>query len=555
VDNSSVAERAFNWQAEFPDVFAVGGFDVVIGNPPYVRQELLSPIKSYLQAHYESYDGVADLYAYFYEKGLKILKLGGVLSYIVTNKWLRAGYGEPLRQFFSKNSVFEQIIDFGHAPIFEDADTFPCIVAVQKPVNSQASEIQELVKPEPQSPVLICPVPREKLSDINLSQYIQQEGYTAPWSRFTAEAWSLEPPAVDELMQKIKDVGVPLKDFTGIKPCYGIKTGLNEAFLIDEATKNNIVKSDPSSAKIIKPYLRGQDIKRWTPDWQNLWLVFTRHGIDIDDYPGVKAYLNHYREQLEPRPQDWDKDRDGEWSGRKPGTYKWYEIQDPVGYWELFARPKIVIQRIAFHSRIGFDIKGMLINDAAIMLPTLDFWVLACLNSPPNWYFAFRHFPHKKDEALSMDIPYVETIPIAPPTDEIRAEVEPIVSRLIEITKANQEAYRDVLDWLLIEQGIEKPGQKLEDFASLDADAFVQEVKKRKPKPAGGLSPAAIKAVRQVYSDYAPEIQSRKTEASTLEHRLSDLVNRAYGLTPEEIDLMWKTAPPRMPIRSSNKET
>jgi hypothetical protein len=147
-----------------------------------------------------------------------------------------------------------------------------------------------------------------------------------------------------------------------------------------------------------------------------------------------------------------------------------------------------------------------------------------------------------------MDIPYVETLPIALPADEIRAEVEPIVSRLIEITKANQEAYRDVLDWLLVEQEVEKPGQKLEDFASLDADAFVQEVKKRKPKPAGGLTPAALKAVRQVYSDYAPEIQSRKTEALTLEHRLSDLVNQAYGLTPEEIDLMWKTAPPRMPI-------
>jgi type I restriction-modification system DNA methylase subunit len=256
VDDSSVAERAFNWQAEFSDVFAVGGFDVVIGNPPYVRQELLSPIKPYLQAHYESYDGVADLYAYFYEKGVKILKSGGVLSYIVTNKWLRAGYGEPLRQFFSQNSVFEQIIDFGHAPIFEDADTFPCIVAVQKPVKSDtASETQEVVKPEPQSPVLVCPVPREKLSDINLAQYVQQEGYTVPWSRFTGEAWSLEPPAVDELMQKIRDVGVALKDFAGVNLIRGILQVLIEAFLIDNETRNRLIQDDPKSAEIIKPCL------------------------------------------------------------------------------------------------------------------------------------------------------------------------------------------------------------------------------------------------------------------------------------------------------------
>jgi hypothetical protein len=129
VGNSIVADftidpRAFNWEAGFPQAFADGGFDVVIGNPPYVRQELLTPFKSYLQQHYESYDGVADLYAYFYEKGLKILKPDGMLSFIVTNKWFKAGYGESLRRFFAQNSVFEQILDFGHAPIFEDADTF-----------------------------------------------------------------------------------------------------------------------------------------------------------------------------------------------------------------------------------------------------------------------------------------------------------------------------------------------------------------------------------------------------------------------------------------------
>ena len=533
VDDSSVAERAFNWQAEFPDVFAAGGFDVVIGNPPYVRQELLSPIKPYLQAHYESYDGVADLYAYFYEKGIKILKSGGILSYIVTNKWLRAGYGEPLRRFFSKNSVFEQIIDFGHAPIFEDADTFPCIVAVQKPVKFKASETKEVVKPEPQSPVLICPVPREKLSDINLTQYVQQEGYTIPWSRFTAEAWSLEPPAVDDLMQKIKDVGVPLKDFAGVKPCYGIKTGLNEAFLIDNETRNRLIKADPKSAEVIKPYLRGQDIKRWVPDWQNLWMILAHQKMDIEQYPEVKVYLEKYRSKLEARA----------------GKQLWWQLQGTLGSYEVFEKPKIIYPDIIWKPQFSLSKNSVYLLNTSYFCSNADLYLLAVLNSPLLWAYMWRNCVHAKDEALRLFNPFTKILPIAPPTNEIRAEVEPIVSRLIEITKANQEAYRDVLDWLLVEQGIEKPGQKLEDFASLDTDAFVQEVKKRKPKSADGLMPAALKAVRQVYSDYAPEIQSRKTEALTLEHRLSDLVNQAYGLTPEEIDLMWKTAPPRMPIR------
>ena len=150
VGDVAIAPRAFNWEAEFPQAFADGGFDVVIGNPPYVRQELLSPIKPYLQQHYESYDGVADLYTYFYEKGLKILKPDGMLSYIVTNKWFKAGYGEPLRRFFAKNSVFEQILDFGHAPIFEDADTFPCIVLIRNPVGP-ASCLSKLNPPDQSS--------------------------------------------------------------------------------------------------------------------------------------------------------------------------------------------------------------------------------------------------------------------------------------------------------------------------------------------------------------------------------------------------------------------
>lgn len=261
VGNSIVADgaldsRAFDWDKAFGSVFADGGFDVVIGNPPYVRQELLSAFKPYLQQHYESYDGVADLYTYFYEKGLKILKPDGVLSYIVTNKWLKAGYGEPLRRFFAQNSVFEQIIDFGHAPIFEDADTFPCIVSVRKPIALQ------LEKPEPKSPVLICPVPREKLTDINLTQYVQQEGYQLPWERFDSKAWSLEGLESNALMQKIKSVGIPLKVFSGVKPYCGVKTGRNEAFLVDNDTKNKLILLDSNSSELMKPYLRGEDVSR-----------------------------------------------------------------------------------------------------------------------------------------------------------------------------------------------------------------------------------------------------------------------------------------------------
>ena len=510
----------------------------------------LIAVKPYLQKHYESYDGVADLYTYFYEKGLKILKPDGVLSYIVTNKWLRAGYGEPLRRFFTQNSFFEQIIDFGHAPIFEDADTFSCIVSVRRNLTPQPPSLRGKGEPESNSPllageglgerselkaispVLVCPVPREKLKDINLPQYIQQEGYEVPWSRLTADAWSLEPPAVDKLMQKIRDVGVPLKDFIGVKPYRGILTGFNEAFLIDDNKKKSLIQADQKSAEIIKPYLRGQDIKRWYPEWVELWMIFAHKDIDIERYPAVKEHLAKYRNQLDARA----------------GKQLWWQLQASPSFYKMFEKPKLVYQEIQFHSAFSYDGNGYFTNNKCFIFPNVDLYVLAVLNSPLLWWHNWRYLPHMKDEALTPVGVLIETLSIAPPTHRIRDEVEPIVSRLIEITKANQEAHRDVLNWLRIEHSIDKSGQKLEDFSRLDADEFVKEVKKRKPKNAGGFSPKAIKEAQEVYNDYSPAIQSRKAEALTLEHRLSDLVNQAYGLTPEEIDLMWKTAPPRMPI-------
>lgn len=560
VDDAHLTDYAFNWQVEFPDVFAAGGFDIVIGNPPYVRQELLSHIKSYLQTNYESYHGVADLYTYFYEKGLKILKPGGMLSYIVTNKWLKSGYGEPLRKFFSQQGVFEQLIDFGHAPIFEDADTFPCIVAVRKPLvnNRQDScctqyphDQDKKAEPDPTSsqaqpgnerlggisPVLVCPIAREELANINLTQYVKQNGYTIPWSRFTANAWSLEPPAVDDLMRKIQQVGIPLKDFAGVKPLYGMKTGFNEAFLIDEATKNKLIQADTKSAEIIKPLLRGGDIKRWHPEWAEIWIIFAHRDIDIEKYPPITSHLARYRTKLEARA----------------GKQLWWQWQASPSFCHLFEQPKLIYQEIQFHPAYSYDTDGYLTNNKAFILPNADLYILAVLNSPLMWWHNWRYLPHMKDEALTPVGELMEILPIAPPTDEIRAEVEPIVNRLIKITKDNREAYRDVLDWLQVEYKIAKLGQKLEGFATLKFEEFVDEVRKRMPKTKSSdpLSPAAFKALRQAYNEYVPAIQSRRTEAMKLEHCLSQRVNQAYQLTPEEIDLMWKTAPPRMPIIKS----
>lgn len=511
VGNSIIADPevdpyAFDWAAAFHDVFTSGGFDVVIGNPPYVRQELLTPFKPYLQEHYATYDGVADLYVYFYEKGLDILRPNGILSYIVTNKWLRAGYGEPLRKFFVENSVVEQIIDFGHAPIFEDADVFPCIVSARRPEHDKVTESEVPVTVE------ISLVPRENLENINLPQYVRQEGYDVPWSKFSSEGWILEPTAVDNLMQQIKNNGKPLNTLIKGKPTYGIKTGFNKAFLIDSATKDELIRADPKCSDIIKPYLRGQDVKRWYPESDKPWIILIKSSNNYEwswsrqasqedaenvfkkTYPSIYNYFSTYEEKLKKRSDQ--------------GKF-WWELRN-CAYYSLFEEDKIVYQVIQFLPQYAFESTHAYSNDKTYFIPSDDLFILACLNSPLMWWFSWRYFSHMKDDALNPANFKMEALPIALPTNEIRAEVEPAVQRLIELTKANQEATHDILDWLQLEHSVEKPGNKLSDFARLSLDDFLKEVRKRRPKATVGLGPKLLKELKDAYNDYALPIQTRR---------------------------------------------
>ena len=177
----------------------------------------------------------------------------------------------------------------------------------------------------------------------------------------------IEPPEVGALLEKIRRVGVPLADYAGTKPYRGVLTGFNEAFLIDTDTRNGLVAADPGCAEIIKPYLRGQDINRWAASWASLWMIFTRRGIAIEQYPSVLAHLQRFRAQLEPRPADWKGDPE-DWGGRKVGTYCWFEIQDSVDYWEAFLQPKIIYQVIQYNCSYCIDTVGRLSNDKTFMI-------------------------------------------------------------------------------------------------------------------------------------------------------------------------------------------
>ena len=536
----------FHWELAFPEVFfdeygrsrqTAAGFDAVIGNPPYVRQEQMAAIKPFLPHAYEPvYKGTADLYVYFLNGGINWLRAGGFLSYIVNNKWLRAGYGDGLRGFLAQEALVKGIVDFGHAPIFADADTFPCILVLQKPESEQ--EIAD-------NKTEICIFPREELENVDVSQFVAANSFSVSSKRFDDTPWSLERPEIDNLMNKIFHSGVPLTEFIGNKPFRGVVTGYNDAFLIDNDTCEKLIKEDPRNKEIIKPYLRGQDVKRWFSDWQDLWMIFSRRGIEIDDYPTIEQYLSQFRKQLEPKPSDW---KGRSWPGRKSGPYEWYEIQDSIAYWELFTQPKILYQEIQFHPRFALDNEGLFSNNKVFILPSIDLYLLGVLNSPLMWWHNWRYFPHMKDEALNPKGDLMESLPIAQPSAEIRVGVETAVTETITLTKEQRALSKEMLDWLHIEFAIDKPGQKLESFAALNSDAFMKEVKSRRPRSASRLTPAEVRLLKTTHEKYGRDVRQLETTINQLENKLSDLVNQAYGLTNEEIAWLWKTAPPRMPI-------
>lgn len=539
------AEHRFtHWQLAFPNVWRnwsssapEGGFDAVIGNPPYVRQEQLAAIKPALRKGYATYDGVADLYVYFYELGLRLLRPGGRLSYVVSNKWLRAGYAAELRAFFAERAWLDAVIDFGHAKgFFPGADVFPCVIVARRPEAEDGG-------PETTA---ACQIPRDLVRLDRVSEQVAELSFPLPRAGFSRSAWVIEPPAVGALLDKIRRAGVPLREYAGVSPLYGIKTGDNEVFAIQAETRDALIRDNPSADEIIRPLLRGVDIARWHPPQAGWWLIFARKGIDIERYPAVLNYLSEFRSRLEPRPASWVGDPKN-WPGRKPGTYKWYELQDPVEYFSQFSLPKIVIKRIEYHADCAVDVGGNLVNDAGLILPSVDPWLLACLNSPLLWYLRFRTFPHKKDEALAMDIPFVEQLPVGPPNGDALTSSHAMVSTLTRIHAEIATARTTLIDWYRAEHEIARPSRELTNPFALDADGFVAALRRargwRRP-----LSPAGVAVVRRAWAETVAPVATRLREAQRLEQRLSALVDAAYGLTPEEVALMWATAPPRMPI-------
>ena len=553
VSDPTVSPRAFDWSSghraglwfdaeahpDAPDIHARwrDGFDVVLGNPPYVRQEWITALKPHLKEHYDAYDGVADLFVYFFERGLKQLAPGGRLGFIVANKWLKGGYAEGLRGLLASRCEVEQVIDFGHAPIFPDADAFPSIVVVRKLPAGDATA---------RADVWAVQFPREELGHVALPEFVRDRGWPVPHTRFGKEPWSLEPPAVERLLEKMRTVGRPLAEVCGTKPYRGVLTGYNAAFMIDEATRDALIAEHPSSRELIKPYLRGRDVQRWVPDWDRQYMIFARRGVEIERYPAILRHLEQHRIGLEPKPKGWRGPPGVRWPGRKPGSYAWYEIQDSVDYYEQFEVANIVYTDITWRASFARSEPGQFCNNSAYLLGSSSAAVLATLNSPLMWWYHWREAQHGKDEALRLFSEYMVTVPLVQPDSDGEAAFERLVQEAAGLASAQQATARGITDWLRVEYDILKPGNKLSAFADLDTPAFLAEVKKRRPKGTR-LGPSDVAALSGEHRSAREAWQQRAGRIAAIERELSTMVMDAFQLTDEERTLVRATAPPRMP--------
>jgi len=379
--------NAFDWEAEFADTMKVGGFDVVIGNPPYVRQELLSESKNYFQDHYQTYHGVADLYVYFIEKGISLLGENGMFGIIVSNKWMRANYAQSLRQWLKQQCLIE-IVDFGDLPVFQQVTTYPCILSVQKALPQAAFQVAQ-----------IKTLDFEDLKTEMATYRIEQ-------SSLNDEGWSLADKKTQALLDKLQ--GMPLKEYVKGKIYRGVLTGLNEAFVIDAKTREKLIASDAKSEELIKPFLLGRDIKRYQAISNERYLIFTRRGVEIKKYPAIKRYLHQFKKQLMPKPKNWEE----EWQGRKPGSYQWYEIQDTIAYYQKFEKPKIIIPAIVQKASYAFDKSGFYSNDKTSIIASDDLYLLGLLNSQVLDFVLHSIASTKRGGYFEYKPMYVQKLPI-----------------------------------------------------------------------------------------------------------------------------------------------
>ena len=424
-------QPTFLWQLHFGEVFAPrlapaslagdlnlgdtlapnepGGFDIVIENPPFVRHETISGLAPLLRKNFEVAASRADLFIFFYERSIDLLRNRGVFSIISSNKYFRSAYGQRLRSYLAKHLSLRSVIDFGDAPVFE-AIAYASILIGDKVASTDGHCVR-----------VYTWAPDDHLS--LLIQTLAQKGFDIPQSNLTPDGWRLEPQEVHSLLEKLRNKGMPLGEYAHGQLYRGIITGLNDAFVIDEATKGRLISEDPRSAEIIKPFLRGKDVKRWRTDPDDLHLIAFPFGFhtQLSNYPAVLNHLRQYEKKLKARGQCTSNR-----SGKSGGQHHWLELDNnpKAEYLHAFEGAKIIMPAIERQCAFAVDEDGYFSNDKTNIVCVEDpFFVCAVLNSACTFWIITITAATRQNGYCEFKPMYVSLLPIPVATQSEKAKL------------------------------------------------------------------------------------------------------------------------------------
>jgi REP element-mobilizing transposase RayT len=493
-----------------------GGFDVVIGNPPYVQLQADKAMSLiYKEIGFKTYDGNGDLYCLFYEKGNELLKNKGMLGYITSSKWMRAAYGENTRNYILSYSKPLSVIEMG-AGIFDGATVDSNILFMQK-MHTNTNQIigLDLTK-------------KNKLFDISL-----YEKDSVNIKIELDSSWILLNPIELSVKTKIDIAGISLKEW-GISINFGIKTGFNEAFLIDNIIRDEIISKDKNSQKLIKPLLRGRDIQRFFPEFSNTFLIatFPSLNLNIDEYPGIKEYLLSYGKRL---------DQSGEKGSRKRTNNKWFETQDSIAYYQDFETELLIWKRIG--SILRFSIGKYYCLDSTCIIKSDHNKYFACILNSKMGHYLLKDSPKTGTGDLLVSVQAIEPIKI--PQIQNETKFNDYADKMQTLYEKKYKCNHSFINHLQRLFLIEKFSNKLSEWFNLDFDLFFKELEKHRKISANGnniefkkLSLSEQSEWLQYFEEQKQKVSEIQTQIDQTDCEIDQMVYELYGLTEEEIKIV-----------------
>ncbi|WP_378174917.1 Eco57I restriction-modification methylase domain-containing protein [Aquimarina sp. SS2-1] len=528
IDSKAVAgTKAFHWETQFPQVFAKGGFDVIIGNPPYVRQELVKEYSEYLKK-FKVFSGKGDLYTYFYEKGYELLKQEGYLSYISSGKFFEAGYGLPLVKFLVEKFIFIEVINFDDLDVFSGISAYPLIYTGRKK-NPKTDYIFNY-----------CFVPEHKFETISeiVANLPFSEISILDFKNFNFNFYS---KAVSKVFKTINANSFYLKDMDCL-PLVGIKTGFNEGFTISE------------NKSLTKPYIFGKNIKRYLSPVSDVNIIFPYKKdaiqyqlINESDLGECYEILNNNRNKLEKRAIIKE--------GIKNGTKKWYEYQQ-INRKLDFGNEYIVYPNVSLGANFTLS-KGNVIDMTGFIIPSNDKFLLVLLNSKISEFVMKKTAITRRGGYQEFKVQYLSKIPLKSVGEIVKKEYLIKADLLIEMNNNKISIILKMIKYLISNFKLEKLSKKLESWHELTFGEFIKELNKaikvnnklrqKETEATGGQAgfvetPTLTKKDEfewmELFEENKKKAQELQSQIDATEKEIDQMVYELYGLTEEEIAIV-----------------